>query len=136
MNNSDMPAMPCTFQTPEDDLLTGGGANVPEWTTSGGLTKREHFAGLAPDKIPEWFSRTFQPTSSIPEPEHTDEQKKLANEYYNENYGLSEEDFKEATRIAHEIRAYNNKVSIEYEGAIYFAWRTHYADMILKELDK
>jgi hypothetical protein len=47
MNNSDMPAMPCTFQTPEDDLLAGGGADIPEWTISGGLTKREHFAGLA-----------------------------------------------------------------------------------------
>jgi hypothetical protein len=46
MNNSDKPAMPCTFQTPEDDLLTGGGADIPEWTASSGLTKREHFAGL------------------------------------------------------------------------------------------
>ena len=101
------------------------------------ISKREYFAANAPEKIPEWFSRCFKPSeSSIEEPNHTHEQKKLAQEYWNENYGLSEEDFKEATRLALEMRDYNNKVSIEYEESIYFAWRTYYAASLLKELSK
>lgn len=99
------------------------------------ISKREYYAANAPEKIPEWFSRCFKPSeSSIEAPNHTYEQKKLANEYYNENYGLSEADFKEATRLAGEITTYNNKVSIEYEAAIYFAWRTYYADKLIQEL--
>ena len=101
-----------------------------------GLTKREHFAGLAPENIPDWFSRGFKHTSSIPNTEYTEDQKNLANQYFNDNYGLSETDWKEASELAAEISAYNNKVSIEYESAMYFSWRAHYSDQLLKELEK
>ena len=42
MNNSDMPAMPCTGDA-YDDVTTTGNSQTTNGT---GLTKREHFAGM------------------------------------------------------------------------------------------
>ena len=75
-----------------------------------GLTKREHFSILAPDNIPQWFSHVFA-------------EKNLDSKFtwHREGNGLqiSECGF-----------------TPEGEQALYFAWRTHYADQLLKELSK
>ncbi|URC15432.1 hypothetical protein JLT2_64 [Paraglaciecola Antarctic JLT virus 2] len=77
MKNADMPAMPLDRELTkllEQDCIGDTGL---------GLTKREHFAGLAPE-MPSWFI---------------------------EGRSL-------------------------YAKELYFAWRTYYADELLKELDK
>ena len=85
MNNGDMPAMAQSgASNTECDSDDFGGR---------GLTKREHFAGLAPE-MPNWFKST-QPKIESDSP--------LA--------------------ICH------------YKETLYFKWRTHYADALLKALE-
>ena len=74
-----------------------------------GLTKREHFASLAPDNIPSWFHEAFSNTAP---PELTWHREST-------NYQIGECGWTQ-----------------EGERALYFAWRTYYADELLKELSK
>ena len=85
MNNSDMPAMPQTIE-PSENLERQSQSLGLECNSTHylGLTKREHFAGLAPE-MPNWFINSYR------------------------------------------------HVNTE---AAFFAWRTYYADALLKELDK
>jgi hypothetical protein len=74
-----------------------------------GLTKREHFAGLAPDNIPSWFHHEFADSSDESLTWHRE-----GNSYQIGECGWTKEG----------------------EIALYFAWRTYYADALLKELAK
>ena len=75
-----------------------------------GLTKREYFAGLAPDKIPQWFNQVFAESMTNPE---------FSWSIDATDYSIGECGF-----------------TPRGQAAIYFAWRAYYADNILKELDK
>lgn len=74
-----------------------------------GLTKREHFAGLAPDNIPQWFMQVFSNTADD----------KLTWHRESNDFQIGECGF-----------------TTEGEIALYFAWRTYYADALLLELSK
>ena len=74
-----------------------------------GLTKREHFAGLAPDNIPQWFHQVFAENAG----------KKLTWHIEGNDFQIGECGWTQ-----------------EGEQALYFAWRTYYADALLKELAK
>jgi len=73
-----------------------------------GLTKREVFSAQAPDNIPRWFNVIFSEKENNP-------------------------DFiwhREGTDFSVADCGFTPKG----EQALYFAWRTHYADALLKEL--
>ena len=74
-----------------------------------GLTKREHLASLAPDNIPQWFMQVFSNTADD----------KLTWHRESNDFQIGECGF-----------------TTEGEMALYFAWRTYYADALLKELSK
>ena len=74
-----------------------------------GLTKREHFAGLAPDNIPQWFHRVF---------------------------GEKADPILTWHRESSDFQIGECGWTQEGEIALYFAWRTYYADALLKELSK
>jgi hypothetical protein len=95
-DNGNAPASPFT-QKPEYQYQEAG------------LTKREHFAGLAPDNIPSWFHREFADSSDESLTWHRE-----GNSYQIGECGWTKEG----------------------EIALYFAWRTYYADALLKELAK
>ena len=76
-----------------------------------GLTKREHFSSLAPDNIPSWFFQVFA-ESDKNKPEYTWHREAT-------NHQIGECGFTQ-----------------DGEVAMYFAWRTYYADELLKELSK
>ena len=73
-----------------------------------GLTKREHFAGLAPDNIPTWFHRVFFENADPKLTWHRE-----GNDFQIGECGWTQEG----------------------EVALYFAWRTYYADELLKQLE-
>ena len=128
--NSDMPAMPSSVSNSdgcvEDSNVNGYGY---------GLTKREHFAGLAPE-MPEWFESSFTvDLSDIDSPIHTKEEIRLSNEYRSDNYGLSELDFKIGSRVSGELYQYTQEIESERIRKSYFAWRSYYADQLLAELE-
>lgn len=74
-----------------------------------GITKREHFASLAPDNTPQWFQQVFSETAK---PELTWHRE--SNDFQVGECGWTQEG----------------------ERALYFAWRTYYADALLAELEK
>ena len=76
-----------------------------------GLTKREHFSSLAPDNIPPWFFQVFA-ESDKNKPEYTWHREAT-------NHQIGECGFTQ-----------------DGEVAMYFAWRTYYADKLLSELSK
>jgi len=121
MNNSDLPVMPFTHK--------------PEYQyQESGLTKREHFASIAPE-MPSWFGSSFKVIDSdFPAIDHSDEQIRLSNEYNSDNYGLSEQDFETGSRVSGEIRKHLIDLDNEHIKKSFFAWRTFYADELLKEL--
>ena len=73
------------------------------------LDRRDHFAGLAPDNIPNWFHQVFAETAPDEFTWHME-----GTRYTVSECGLTQEG----------------------EAAIYFAWRAYYADMMLAELEK
>lgn len=98
-----------------------------------GLTKREHFAVTAPD-MPKWFVKLNPIDSSILTGDFTEQQYKDAQEVRNENYGY--ERFDEGNKALSLISAYEQSVLDSHEVAIYFKWRTFYADNLLKALEQ
>lgn len=76
-----------------------------------GLTKREHFAGLAPDNVPRWFFQVFAESKNS-KPEFT------------------------WSRESTEFTIGECGFTQDGEIAMYFAWRAYYADALLKELSK
>jgi len=94
MKNSEMPASPVV---------------TAEHIHNTGLTKREHFAGLAPDNIPQWFQQVFAEKAA---PELTWHRE--SNDFQIGECGWTQDG----------------------ERALYFAWRAHYADALLAELEK
>tara|TARA_R110002012_G_scaffold279134_1_gene467063 strand:- start:595 stop:912 length:318 start_codon:yes stop_codon:yes gene_type:complete len=101
MSNSDRPINPSEF-TFENQL----GHTIHEMNT--GLTKREHFASLAPDNIPQWFYQVFAETADPKLTWHRE-----SNDFQIGECGLTQEG----------------------EITLYFAWRTYYADELLKQLE-
>lgn len=107
MKNADMPAMP---------LVNENGSPV-HWSSAGmenvgvmaGLTKREMMAMHAPE-MPDWFSREWS--------------MKFAND---DRYFKSDID-EHGCAVREMTSAGNN--------SMYFAWRAHYADALLAELEK
>ncbi len=105
MNNSNTPAYPQS----NDEVVKA--FMETEQVAPNGLTKREHFAGLAPDNIPNWFFQVFA-ESKDNKPEFTWHREAT-------DHDIGECGFTQ-----------------EGEVAMYFAWRTYYADALLKELSK
>ena len=101
LKNSDTPASPTLYM----DQTNGSGEL---YSDNNGLTKREHFAGLAPDSIPNWFYMVFSETSDPKLTWHRE-----GNDLQIGECGLTQEG----------------------EIALYFAWRTYYADELLKQLE-
>jgi len=99
MSNANEPSQPII-----DDQISTGNTEVFY-----GLTKREHFAGLAPDNIPMWFNQVFAETAD----------KKLTWHREGNDFQIGECGW-----------------TAEGERALYFAWRTYYADELLKQLEK
>jgi len=127
IKNGNMPAMP--FVDP------GFGQYQPEVVS--GLTKREMFAMNAPSDIPSWFSDGFKANlNHIKKPELTDHQEKMMHEYNNDNYGLSEDDFKIGSDASSLMRAYSTNCHNEHLRQLYFSWKVFHADTLLAELDK
>ena len=60
----------------------------------------------------------------------------MMREYNNDNYGLSDEDFKLGIGAAKVVREYNRKCECEVNKQVYFAWKVYHADALLAELDK
>ena len=116
-NNGDMPASPL----PSADLGLGG--------DDIGLTKREHFSGLAPE-APEWFS-IDRPDFISPLTDVEEEDRK---EYSNENYGYSR--FEEGSEASRKYGAAIFKAELEFKSERFFAWRVYYADQLLKALNE
>jgi hypothetical protein len=127
--NGSMPAHP--------SAISNGDGCVEDSNSNGygyGLTKREHFASLAP-KMPEWFALSFKVVVSDIDPiTHTDDELRFASEYQSENYGLDESEFKIGSRVLSELNSYMDQVENERNVKSFFAWRTYYADQLLKEL--
>lgn len=134
-DNGNHPASPLTGDA-YTDYSHYDGTNKSSYNPEcQGLTKREYFAGLAPQKIPEWFDFAAD-LSFIKKPELTDHQLKMMDEYNSDNYGLSEEDFNTGSSANAEMSAYYSKTSIETKKQRYFAWKVFHADELLKELLK
>lgn len=127
MINANKPAMPIE--------LNGFGNYAPESHT--GLTKREMIAMYAPIEIPEWYRLSFKAdTSMIDKPILSEHEVNMMNEYTNDNYGLSNEDFKIGEGAFLMMREYHEAVRLESEERMYFSWRSYYSDALLKELEK
>lgn len=107
MNNSDSPAMPQSgTESQYGDLNSSN-----DWGGSG-ITKREHFAGLAPDNIPKWFFNVWI--------------KELGGD--NEEYHWHRDRCLDMCAEG----GFTEKGGV----ALFFAWRGYYADQLLAELDK
>lgn len=109
MKNADMPAMP-TQTYDHGAAMQGLAVTVTEHA---GLTKREMMAMHAP-VMPDWFSREWS-------------RKNEGNgQYFTE--ALSECDATCQTLFV--------EMTPAGRSAMYFAWRTHYSDAMLHELDR
>lgn len=127
VNNGDMPATPTVYQGSDDNEL------YFDFTV---LTKREVFAKDAPD-MPDWFRWQFKvDVSDVEAPSHSEEERRLCDEYNSDNFGLSRDDFDTGSRVASEVRQYHQLAEQEFNVKCFFAWRSYYADMMLKELDR
>ncbi|MGL5281051.1 MAG: hypothetical protein ACRC8W_04730 [Plesiomonas shigelloides] len=108
IKNGDLPAMPLTGDAYED--LSGrihkGYGYNPECL---GMTKREMMAINAPD-TPEWFERLWREN----------------------NIGVKEYFYE----CLDEWGAETTVQTVSGISAMYFAWRTHFADSLLSELEK
>ena len=102
LKNSNTPASPTLYMDQEN-----GSGEL--YSDNEGLTKREHFAGIAPDNIPNWFYMVFSETA---DPKFT--WYRESNDFQIGECGLTQKG----------------------EIALYFSWRTYYADELLKQLDK
>lgn len=109
MINGNTPAAPIMYKWKADALGKAANTGYEADEFSVGLTKREYFAGLAPDNIPRWFHQKFAETADKELTWHTE--------------GSS-------------LRSAECGWTQKGEIALYFAWRTYYADALLKELAK
>ena len=129
MKNADMPAMPNS--NPETYPVPC----ASEWAY--GLTKREHFAGIAPNDPPIWFLSGFEADlSHIAKIELTEEEARLKREYESDNYGIPEDEFKRGQDISSRVRRQEFFLQREQEKQAYFAWRLYFADCLLAELER
>lgn len=110
MKNADMPAMPLVNSN--GSPVHHSNAGMENDGVMAGLTKREMMAMHAPE-IPDWFSREWS---------HSNEGNE---QYFAES--LSEYDPTCQTFLVEMTPAGHR--------AMYFAWRSHYADSLLAELE-
>ena len=101
MNNKDMPAMPLPLAANEQEFL-----DVGEYSGKIGLTKLEHFAGLAPI-MPGWFETKFVSNPSL-------------------NGGIDCMNFNKTESWTTE----------EAKELMFMAWPVYYAKALLAELEK
>lgn len=111
MKNADMPAMPVR-DTDNEPLRIGLYPAYSNGEFATGLTKREMMAMHAPE-MPDWFSREWSRSNEGNE------------QYFAES--LSEYDPTCQTLLVEMTPAGHR--------AMYFAWRSHYADALLTELE-
>ena len=136
MKNADLSAMPASMIDTHLDRNDGKDESG-RYMLNMGLTKREMFAMHAPSDIPEWFLSSFNADiSSIKKPSLSEHQVNMMLEYNNDNYGLSDEDFKLGGDAAKLVREYNCKCEREVNMQVYFAWKVYHANELLAELDK
>ena len=101
MENKDMPAMPC-----DDIVIRDKNGNLQGAPIScAGLTKLEHFAGLAPP-MPSWFEAKFVSNPSL-------------------NGGIDCMNFNET----------ESWITEEAEELMFMVWPVHYAKALLKQLE-
>ena len=105
IKNADKPASPTHYS----NFTNAHGGSDEFYSDNEGLTKREHFVGLAPDNIPTWFHQVFAEKADPKLTWHRE-----GNDFQIGECGFTQEG----------------------EIALYFAWRTYYADALLKELAK
>lgn len=100
-----------------------------------GMTLRDYFAVRAPMEIPGWFKHVpATPRPAVPVPHES-----LTGSQYNEWEGLDDwlelsDASKEVRKFHAEYRSASDAASLwdrEQEIAQYFAWRWHYADMMI-----
>lgn len=116
MNNLDMPIHGSFKQV--------GDVSVRE----GGLTKREHFAGTAPDQIPDWFDPSY-PAFESP---LNDQESKDAAEVYADNFSYMR--FSAGEKACQKSNEALRKYCKSRDEHRYFAWRSYYADAIIETL--
>jgi len=104
MSNTNEPVTACVVKASEQGKALGYDKDHVYL----GLTKREHFAGLAPDNIPTWFHQVFSENADPKLTWHRE-----GNDFQIGECGWTQEG----------------------EVALYFAWRTYYADELLKQLE-
>lgn len=101
---------------------------------SWGLTKREYFASIAPNK-PEWFDKLY-PLEIKTDSSFSKEDIDFAQRYSNDDYSMNKKDFERGSSVSSQLDDSFNKASLQKEEEQFFKWMTFYADKLLKELDK
>lgn len=130
MKNGNMPAAP-VHEIIEHCGFDGSLTSVKTECVHAGLSKREHFAGIAP-QVPLWFERVFQ-FEEFNSP-LSDEEWQVSAIYRREDYG--HKDFNKAMDLNSKYMTAHNEYEQKKEIARYFAWRTFYSDALLAELEK
>ncbi|ELY1969255.1 hypothetical protein SL040_000465 [Aeromonas salmonicida] len=110
MKNADMPAMPL-FNS-NGSPVHHSNAGMENYGVMAGLTKREMMAMHAPE-MPDWFHDWWR-------------EEYIDNDFY---FGDSAAPIQAGLERSRTITKHGLK-------ALYFAWRTHYADGLLAELEK
>lgn len=115
MKNADMPAMPCSM--PNDPMAVAQaracGIAIPDSVSHQGLTKREMMAMHAPE-IPGWFEDFWKNKNET-----------------NDSYFCTM-----AIPLLLTKTRYVREITKDGSKALYFAWRTHFADALLEELER
>lgn len=100
------------------------------------ITLRDHYAAMAPD-MPGWYRPTLHsPVPGIPDPS-TELSKEHRTEYVRarEERWREEDMSPEVLALSKRIEAANRELrdwNIRQQEHAYFAWRWHYADMMLR----
>lgn len=114
MKNADSPANPCEISPSRGAIAQaiGGDLDAPVAKTHLGLTKREMMAMNAPE-MPDWFHDWWR-------------EEYINNDFY---FGDSAAPIQAGIERSRTITKHGLK-------ALYFAWRAHYADELLSELER
>lgn len=107
---------------------------------SPGLSKREYFAGLAPETIPDWFEGTYPEKPTAPQawtslPDSDPNKKALQAWHWDPIYDLPDE-LQWYQRAWSKFWSDERNWETENRKIRYFQWRVFYSEALLKELEK
>lgn len=136
-NESAMPQI----ETKRDTSTYNGQTYVyGDVSSVGGLTIRQHFAAMAPLKIPDFFRHKQRAKNIEPLPVWYDIENKEDAELCRQWLGDGIFDLPEHLRWFSDALEKHQKESTEWdlknEHERYFQWRTFYADALIAELNK